>query len=591
MKGGALLSALRRVPADIWLFVAIVLATLPFRILQTAAMRLPGIDGGYYIEVAQHVRDGFGLTSHSSLYHAGAEYFPFPTTVYPLWPLMLGLVSRVVDITVAAYWLPLVLYYTALVAAFLFGRKLWPEPFFPSVLPGFHAGHATVLLLGLQREFVIFTSLPYTEGIAWTLLFGYAWRLVTKRDSTALAWGVESGVWLGLMYLARSQFLVVPMAVAGALAIRFLTGPNRGRVALHALVTLGVTSVFIGGWFLYIRGFVHEAGISSLLRFDQNRANDLLEPMDVIVSNHGLLDLIVDRWQGVKLAWDPLAATSYTPAYFTMHWALPAALPLMAIAFVRFVRREGFGAVWARLRAPEAVPWLVLVLLATGALLSIHLAHKQYNGSWYFVKRQGLMSLPAFIFPLLWLLRQRRSLATVFGVLILSSTTVTGGIQLWTRAQETRGELRGKDRYPKTVAWLRDRGAASEKPLIVAVDGAVIQRVAWRTKDIGYHWIYGETSWADMVTLTDVLGVQYIVLRHTALDWRFFTEGGEKFDQRFARLPERPDGLVIFQRREPGVEIAEVVPPVIEPKGAPDEEMGEEELIVAPAVRLDEEAP
>ncbi len=48
---------------------------------------LSDADGGYYTNVAQHVRDGDGLETRVSLYHKAYSYFPHPTAVQPLWPL------------------------------------------------------------------------------------------------------------------------------------------------------------------------------------------------------------------------------------------------------------------------------------------------------------------------------------------------------------------------------------------------------------------------------------------------------------------------------------------------------------------------
>ena len=157
----------------------------------------------------------------------------------------------------------------------------------------------------------------------------------------------------------------------------------------HAAVALGVTGALMGAWFVHLQGFVGHAGLGALLRFDQNRVNDLLQPVDVMVPTHGPWDLLTDRARGVLVAWDPLAEGSYQATFYSLHWALPAALPLLGLALMESWREEGAAGWWARVRSREGATWAFLLIFAFGSLLSIHLVHKTFAGSWYFARRQG----------------------------------------------------------------------------------------------------------------------------------------------------------------------------------------------------------
>jgi hypothetical protein len=580
------LGVLRRIPTDVRLFLVMMALIATARIVHTAYIRGMYVDGGYYAEVARHVRDGEGLTSHISLYHFGYKYFPHPTSVYPLWPWLLGVTAKVVDLEVAAHWLPLAFALLAITAAFLFGRALWPEPVFPAHIPGFHAGHAFAIGLAVHHEFVVFTSLPYTEGISWALIFLFLWRAVRKGPDTSIAWALETGVWLSLMYLARFQLIVAPLAAACAYFVRLVLGPDRLRVALHAAIALGVTSLVMGAWFLHIREFVPGADLSSLLRFDQNRANDLLEPVDVIVENHGLLDFVLDRLQGFRVAWDPLADGSYQGAYYTLHWALAIALPLALAQAGRAIVRRGPRAVLEELRKPEHVHWWMVGIFALGGLLSIHAIHKHYYGAWYFTKRQGLMSLPAFLLPLGWLLRQHlhlprlgARLATVGGVLVLSTTTVRGAYTLLEEANQRYGEMRKGDRYGAIGDWLQQQ-VALQGPLVVAMDATLVQRIAWKTRDVGYHWIDGPTTYRDLLTMNELLGARYVIFRNAALkeeDWTILTEAKPQFERDFELIGARPEGFMIYQRRRPGSIGVRPMPPVPPPPAPLQDTSVEEE--------------
>jgi hypothetical protein len=539
--------------SDVRLFLGMMALLVPVRIAQTAQVRAVYVDGAYYLEVARHVRDGHGLVSNLSLYHFGYETFPHPTSVYPLWPWLLGTLARVVplDLETLGRWLSLSLSFTAVAAAFLFGRRLWPEPLLPRHVPGMHAGHVFAMCLAVQAEFVFYTCLPFTEALAWTLLFLFAWRVVAHGASLGLGWAVEIAVWLSLLYFARYQLLVVPLAMAGSYGLRLLLGPERGRVALHAAVALGLFGAVLGAWFLHLRTFVVDADVLSLLRFDQNRANHLLHPLDVIVSNEGLLDLLLDRALGVLYAWDAASEASYTLSFYTMHWALAAALPLLAVGLVRELRSEGWAGALQRLRRPEVVPWLFLALFAAGALLSVHAVHKHYNGQWYFSSRQGLMSLPAFLLALGWLLRQSRPLPQALGVLVLCSTFAAGTRTVWMHATAPPEELLGEESFSALIQWLEEHKDADGE-LIVAMDSQQVQRLGWLTEGVGYHWLMAKTTYEDVLTMTDRLGARYVVLRPRALEkergWRFLADE-QRLARDFVRLPETPGHHIIFERR------------------------------------------
>ena len=51
-------------------------------------------DGSFYYQVARHVASGDGLRTSVSLYNQGLRELPAPTTITPLWPLVLGATGR-----------------------------------------------------------------------------------------------------------------------------------------------------------------------------------------------------------------------------------------------------------------------------------------------------------------------------------------------------------------------------------------------------------------------------------------------------------------------------------------------------------------
>lgn len=539
---------LREISQDRWLLLAILSLIVPLHVMHTASAKWMRIDGGLYAEVARNVRDGLGLVSWSSLYHAGNPDLPAPTSLYPLWPALLGLVAKVVPLATAAHWLPASLYVTALLLGYAWGRRVWPEPLLPGVIPGLHAGHVLMLLLGLQRDFVGFSVIPYTEPLSLTLLFGFFLRLYGKRGDLSPLWALEIGVWAALIYFTRAQMIVVPVAVIGAFGLRVLVGPDRGRALVFGVVgTLAALAPLLG-WWLHLRTFLPDPGFSALLRFDQNRVNDLLERFDPIVVKSGLWATIVDRLSGIPIAFGPLGLRSFAETFYAAHFALPLALPFLAAALVRFFRAEGLAGALRTLRHERGFAWSVVLATALGGLLSIHLAHKQYNGEWYFDRRESLIAILAFFLALAWMFRQARPLTTVLGLLVLGTTVMVGGKNLLKQGFDPEGEDSGPDRHLELVNWLNRAGRDGKT--IVAMDSATCQRVSWRVKNVGYQWFYDKTSYADLKTMTDRLGARYVIFHDGNVeDWRFLVEGAGELRRDFEELDDKPSGFRVLRRR------------------------------------------
>lgn len=540
-------AAWARVPADLRLFGAGVALILPLRVAHAAYMRWMNLDGGLYTDVARHVRDGDGLTTSMSVYNFGYEYFPHPTSVYPLWPLLLGYTARVVPLTTAAHFLPLAFYFATLVTAFVYGKRTWPEPLLPSFHPALHGGHVVAAVMAFSKPFIFFTALPYTEGVSWMLFFGWLARLARRGGSPDPAWAAEHAVWLSVLYFSRYQFLILPIAVAGALGVRVLVGPDRGRWLGASAITLGGVGLVLGAWLHHLSGFVAHAGPLSLLRFDQNRANDLLSEFDVIVATGTPWATLLDRLQGVGLSFQIGSSSSWVPTFGAMSLALPIAA-IVALAGLRRPTRAAGREALAWLRRPEAVAWLTAVLVALGGAASIYAAHKHFSGSWYFGKRQGMGAVMAFLLPLLWLMR-RGGLPAMLGSLLLAGNV---GIGAYTMAREIMAAVKehdGADKYGELVAWL-DQHSPDDAPLTVAIDEGALRRMGWRTRSVGYHALSPDNTWADVQTMADRLGVRAIILSSQKRSWGFWAEGAGAVEARFELLPERPNGYTILWRRD-----------------------------------------
>lgn len=513
--------------------VLLLLLTLA-KVLATLDVSELGIDGAYYTDVAQHVRDGLGLQTRQSLYHKGYPSFPHPTSVYPLWPLLLGLLGRLVDLQWLAHWLPAALYVGSLGAAWGLGRALRPDSFFQRVhLDG---GHLLMLLLGLNTEYFTYTSLPYTEGLSWLLLLLFGARLLRVAPREDLLSGAELGVWAAALVLCRAQFLIVPIALVAALLLRL-----RG---LRDLARLGAfAAVFCTGvapHMLRSASFLQSEGLLNLLRFDQAQVSAALEPLPVLIQTPGLGSMLADRAGGLSLAFDPFG-DGYAVHFFAFAYALPA-LPLLLLA-----HRRTLPSLLSRALSPQATPYWVLGLFALGGLASIHLAHKSYEPAWYFHRRHALVVLPA-IFAGLWGLLALRGPAKLPGLLLLLAGVGQGSWELATRA--AAGTVEPWAARPKRLElhrWLEVQSA--EEELVVAITSPDAQRLAWRTPRVGFHSLHERSSPRVVETLCRDFQVDLLL---------FPVKAGGQWDFRedfqapagYEALEERPGGFLIYRRTE-----------------------------------------
>jgi len=501
-----------------------------------------GVDGGYYTDVAMHLRDGDGLVSDVSLYHAGFPRFPYPSPIYPLWPWLYGMAGRVWPILSVAHWLPFSLWVLSLLGAFLFGRALLPGWLLG--VRGLHAGHLAVLMLGTQREYSRFATRPYTEALAFCLLMWTLWR--ASRLPPKLRSGIELGLWLSLLCQTRSQMFIVPVALALAVGVAALCGPAGRRWLLPGGVALSMVMATLATWWWSIRDTVIDASPLTLLRFDQARATDVLSPLDIIKNTSGPWEFIVDRLHGVLLAWSFVDwDNSYARGFFSWHWALPVAVLVALLSLPRLRRLD-----WrAALASPRALPWLFVVFVALGGLASVHLPHKDGFDDWYFRRRHAVICVMAFFPSMVFLLRQPRTLGRLAAI-----TIVVSAIGLSVESLYWRFDYALQDKEPdpdvELAQWLGEH-RGDDGQLIVALNAFKPPELAWRTTGVGYHWFYERTALVDLCKMFDELGAERLVFNPRATrDW-VFLDDRKAFRRVFRPLSDRPTGYAVYARRAP----------------------------------------
>ncbi len=167
-------------------------------------------DGSLYFQVARHIANGDGLKTSVSLYNAGLRPLPHATHIYPLWPLVLGYTGRAIGLLRAAVIVPEILYFVALILLYSVvnsvARPLGDPVVFRVRGVGIvDIGHITVAVFAINPVFFKYTSLPFTEGLAYSLLFAALIVIITGAARSSGVIALCGGALLGLAFLARSR--------------------------------------------------------------------------------------------------------------------------------------------------------------------------------------------------------------------------------------------------------------------------------------------------------------------------------------------------------------------------------------------------
>ncbi|MEJ7730223.1 MAG: hypothetical protein WKG00_13520 [Polyangiaceae bacterium] len=493
-------------------WLAVIIAVLgAYKVIRSYYLDVTGTDGGYYLDVASHIRDGRGILSNCSILYAAYPEFPFPAAVYPLWPLLIGLVAKAFPMFETGKWLATACYFGTLGFAYLWGRALYPRRLVAG-LPGFNAGHVLALMFGLHDYFFIYTSQPYTEGLTFALTCAALWRMTRLLPRPTWWGGLEVGAWLGLIILARYQMVLLAMAVFPVLAAASVlsSGPRRDYAIMTACAAVALLLV-VGPHYLFVASFTPNLTPASYVQWQRVRFRDVLSPIPDVLQVKGTWPWIVDRWRGVRIAFgSEFGANSYGVRFHTFHYALVPAIPLVLLLGVLNASRTKVRLAWRWLRRPRNLNWIFVVCFAGGSLLMIHSMHmdRKLYPEWYFGQRHALVCMFAFFLSLLLLLAQKRFPWKLIGIVILCGGVYMGLPKVRKHALAVEGK-RPSGADAALVEWLNHEAEARDD-LIVAYRQP--QLLAYRTPRVGYHWYYRHTVLKDIRAMVDKLGAAYVIV-------------------------------------------------------------------------------
>ncbi len=324
--------------------------------------RLFGTDGAYYYQVARHVSEGNGLLTNVALYHQGFKQLPHASTIYPLWPLVLGGTGALVGLDRATTLLPEMLYFISLGLLYILTHTIarsWGEDAI-FLLPRSNLltiGHVAILTFGVNRVYFKFTSLPFTEGLAFCLTFLTFLALVRTSHGRPVRWAALAALLAGLTYLTRAQLLGLVLMVPLALALTGVTNREHRRAAL---VAVAVSAGVILPWILYLALVVGDFTPRMLLDFTAYRETPELKPYRWLMEFSSPVWWLVDKGTGVVRAFDPTRGTSYVHSF-----GISAFIPLLALGFLMSRPKALLQAI----HASSSPAYLAVVGTVLGAVL------------------------------------------------------------------------------------------------------------------------------------------------------------------------------------------------------------------------------
>jgi hypothetical protein len=346
-------------------------------------------DGAYYYQIARNVAEGRGLTTNVSVFHHGFATLPHPITYYPLWVAMLGLAGRAIGLARAAQWLPEALYFTALLLLYALALRIgrvfdadgppiayrhtrvdWPTRR-AAPLP-INLGHVAVLLFALNPVFFRFTSVPFTEALAFTALFGTMLLALGTIDRPSVAGALLTGLLAGSCYLVRAQLVFAAVLVPALFA---WYGRRR-----DAALALAGACVPVGLWVGYILATVTHFSPGVLLDPAATREFDALTPYAWQVATPTFGAFVLDRLPGLVVAFNPLSRFSFFASFGPAVYLVPIGA-LAALLSWRRIR--------ASARDVAAAPVVLSLIIGLACVAPVFLMHER-EGDWFFQFRYGL---------------------------------------------------------------------------------------------------------------------------------------------------------------------------------------------------------
>ena len=531
MTGASVRGPIRR---DRLLLAVLVLGLAAAKVAYNPLLDHESLDGDYYYQISRNVAEGVGFKTGVSILHQGLKELPGHTTIYPLWPLLLGWSGRAIGLDTAALLLPELLFVVSLILVYGLTNRVCSA--FDRWSPGrgppsaINPGHLVVLILGTSPVYFRYTSLPYTEALALTLTF--LALLVVERGSERVGWAAVAGVLAGMAFLARSQNVGLIVAIPAAYLLA--SGVRQGtRLALAALIGAAIA---IGPYLTFLWTWTAPPPATAVVLIDQYRETPELTPFMMSVPTESVWHHLRDRLTGVVVAFNPAHPESYVSSFGLAVYAVPVAM--VSLVWSQRSRLSGWP-------ARELVLPLAVVISGVLLLLPVHEAHlTTSNYEWLFGHRHGLPFVLLLVAALGYLGRRTRPwLAACVVLTALSSVTGVAG----TVGRPVNDPTDGFTDAERALATWLDEQPRGTMALTTHAHGL---SVLTRT---GLHWAACQGSTEDTRAFVEHVGVdlvlvypgewacpQFAALKSTSESVRVFDDGLRRIEVVRPRR-DRPD--------------------------------------------------
>lgn len=464
-----------------WAAVIIGVLTV-LRIMKGAGGPPYGVDASYYFQLARHIANGEGFVTTVALYHEG-WILPSKTTIYPLWPLLLGYTGRMIGLEAAADLLPRLFYVANLVLFYLVARaaalrlgalvlsRHWWMP---------DTAHWLVAIFGLAPRYFGATTHPYTEGLAFCCAFASFLALERFDRTRGVGAAVLSGLFAGLAFLARTQMIGVAIGCFLALAWFVL----RDRSArLGAIVWSVVALATVAPWFAatgyipYFRNMpVKRANIPHTIEWA--RQSTTLEWLRVRFESLGVMFGVSNDY-------------SYVQSFGVVAYLVPLAA---IAALVELARR--------RLRPPRSLFLAAMLIAGLFFFLNLSLYQSETWMPWLFGWRHGLPFVFLLTLAVPWLVSRAGRLAPAVAIVLLLSVAANASAVLaFVRAPDVRLSVAETD----LVAWLN---AQPRRASVITTNAQILGSMS----DAHFYWTNCAARGETMQAMFAQLPIDYVLM-------------------------------------------------------------------------------
>lgn len=525
------------------LLILLLLALAALKLAFNPALGRNSLDGDFYYQIARNVLEGQGLQTSVSLYHQGLKTLPHPSNAPPLWPLTMATAARGIGLDAAARVLPEAIYLLALLLLYLLVRRLSDVGGYGVELPapleraGLDPGHLAVLLFGLNPIFFHFTSLPYTEALAFTLLFGALLAAGVAAGREGLGWAALAGLLAGLAFVTRVQMLGAAAGICGAF---LLAGLRRRRFLALAAVAATAAAAPVVVWMANLATWMEPFRLKAMLGIGAYRETPEVLPFQAAVPTGSLWELALDRIGGLAEAFNAASEHSYVASFGLAAFLVPLALVQLLID------RDRRPRIASRLTARSGVLMVATLLAGLASLAPVHFSHFTFFKEWLFGFRHGLPLILLLLVALVYLLRAGGRKMRWAALALVGISIVTCGVESFGLLNERfRSGMLGPE--PELVEWLDSQ---SPRPAVITT---IPQPLSVFSR-AGFHWMDCGEAPEQTLSLLEHAGADYVLIYP-----------GEERCRSFAGLLDRLEVVRVFTRGR--IEVAVLRLPAAEEAG------------------------